>query len=40
MNYLIGIDVGTSGTKVLLVDVEGNIVARATESAHDSSTAR
>jgi xylulokinase len=31
MNYLIGIDVGTSGTKVLLVDGEGNIVARAVE---------
>ena len=31
MDYLLGIDVGTSGTKGLLVDLAGNIIARATE---------
>jgi len=31
MDYLMGIDVGTTGAKVLLVDVEGNIVSRASE---------
>jgi len=31
MDYLLGIDVGTSGTKALLVDLKGNIVARAVE---------
>ena len=28
--YLIGIDVGTSGTKTLLADADGRIAARAT----------
>ncbi len=31
MPYLLGIDVGTSGTKVLLVDVKGNKIASVTE---------
>src|SRR5262245_54908731 len=30
MGYLIGIDVGTSGTKTILVDQAGNVKARAT----------
>ena len=30
MNYLIGIDVGTSGTKSVLFDTQGNVVASAT----------
>lgn len=30
--YLIGIDVGTTGCKVLLIDNEGNVIARAVES--------
>lgn len=29
MSYLIGIDIGTSGTKTILVDPEGNVLARA-----------
>ncbi len=31
MNYLMGIDVGTTGVKALIVDLEGNIISRATE---------
>ena len=27
MDYLLGIDIGTSGTKTLITDIEGNIVA-------------
>lgn len=30
MSYLIGIDIGTSGTKTILVDAEGHVKARAT----------
>ena len=29
MSYLIGIDIGTSGTKTVLYDLEGNAVAQA-----------
>ena len=28
MNYLIGIDIGTSGTKTVLYDLEGNAIAQ------------
>ncbi|NIM05432.1 MAG: xylulokinase [Armatimonadetes bacterium] len=31
MNYLMGLDVGTTGTKVLITDVEGNIIASVVE---------
>ncbi len=31
MNYLLGIDIGTSGTKTVLFDVEGKSIASATE---------
>ncbi len=31
MSYMVGIDVGTSGTKTLLIDAEGQVVASATE---------
>ena len=31
MDYLLGIDIGTSGTKTLITDVEGNIVASVVE---------
>ncbi len=30
MKYLIGIDVGTSGTKSVLFDLKGNVIASAT----------
>ena len=30
MKYLIGIDIGTSGTKSALFDPEGNVIASAT----------
>ena len=30
MQYLIGIDIGTSGTKTVLFDTEGNVIASAT----------
>lgn len=31
MRYLLGIDIGTSGTKTILIDEEGNVRARATQ---------
>ncbi|MDI7275831.1 MAG: xylulokinase [Anaerolineae bacterium] len=31
MSYLLGIDVGTSGAKALLIDAEGSVIASATE---------
>ena len=31
MEYLIGLDIGTSGTKTVLFDTQGNTVASATE---------
>ena len=31
MSYLLGIDVGTSGAKALLIDLDGNVIASATE---------
>src|SRR5579859_4398185 len=31
MAYLIGIDIGTSGTKTILIDATGKVLARATE---------
>ncbi len=31
MSYLLGIDVGTSGAKTLLIDADGNVIASATE---------
>lgn len=31
MNYLIGVDIGTSGTKTVLFDTKGNTIASATE---------
>ena len=31
MEYIIGVDLGTSGTKAVLFDREGNVVASATE---------
>ena len=30
MQYLIGIDLGTSGTKTVLFDIKGNVMANAT----------
>ena len=30
MNYVIGIDIGTSGTKSVLFDVDGNVIASST----------
>ncbi len=32
MDYLIGIDLGTSGTKTVIFDTEGNVIASASES--------
>ena len=32
--YLIGMDIGTSGTKSVLFDLEGNTVASCTEEYH------
>ena len=29
MNYLIGVDIGTSGTKTVLFDIEGNTISSA-----------
>ena len=44
MEYLLGIDVGTSGTKTVLFDTEGRALARATvpasKKAQSSSVAR
>ena len=33
MNYLIGIDVGTSSTKTVLFDEKGEVIASASEGA-------
>jgi len=33
-NYLIGIDIGTTATKIILIDLEGNIVASITRPAN------
>ena len=30
MNYLIGVDLGTSGTKTVLFDTEGTVISSAT----------
>jgi len=32
MNYLLGLDIGTSGVKALLISVEGKIISSKTES--------
>ena len=32
MSYFLGVDIGTSGTKTLLIDADGSILAEATES--------
>ena len=31
MNYYLGVDIGTSGTKTVLFDVKGTVIASATE---------
>ena len=32
MSYFLGVDIGTSGTKTLLIDADGTILAEATEA--------
>ena len=34
MSYLIGIDIGTSGTKTVLFDEAGNTIASSTVESH------
>ncbi len=34
MDYLLGLDIGTSGVKALLISVEGKIISTKTDSYH------
>ena len=39
MEYLLGTDIGTSGTKTILMDTEGNLIAKASGGVRCADTA-